>query len=280
MTDTKQTKRQQAFDIYKEHDGKIDLTEIARMLGSPPGTVRGWKSRYRWDKLIGKSPPETKSSVATKKRSVTRNVTSPKEVPKAVESLNSNDELTDKQKLFCLYYLQYYNATKAYQLAYDVDWKSANTAGPRLLVNVGVQNELDTLKKTMTTKVFADAQQLINELLRQANSDIGDYLDFKSHEYYITDDDGEPVINEFTGEVETYKVSQINLKDSSQVDTSLIQEVKRGKDGVSIKLLDKQKALLEALKRLEASESSDTSTVDWKQAVINAANKRVGEADE
>jgi len=52
MSDSKKTKRQQAFEIYKEHDGNIDLIEIARLLDGPPGTVRGWKSKDKWDKKI------------------------------------------------------------------------------------------------------------------------------------------------------------------------------------------------------------------------------------
>lgn len=49
MSNKKQSKRQQAFDIFKENNGKIDLIEIARLLNSPPGTVRGWKSKDKWD---------------------------------------------------------------------------------------------------------------------------------------------------------------------------------------------------------------------------------------
>lgn len=67
MTDTKKTKRQQAFDIYKEHGGKIDLTEIARMLGSPAGTVRGWKSKDKWDDQLAGTFHEEKRSAPKKK---------------------------------------------------------------------------------------------------------------------------------------------------------------------------------------------------------------------
>lgn len=42
---------------------------------------------------------------------------------------------------------------------------------------------------------------------------------------------------------ETYMVSVVDLKESKNTDTQLIQEVKRGKDGVSVKLADKQKAI-------------------------------------
>lgn len=38
-------------------------------------------------------------------------------------------------------------------------------------------------------------------------------------------------------------VSTVDLKESGNTDTQLIHEVKRGKDGVSVKLADKQKAI-------------------------------------
>ena len=47
--------RDKAYEIYKGADGKIDLVEIASQLNISPGTVRGWKSKDRWEqKLNGK----------------------------------------------------------------------------------------------------------------------------------------------------------------------------------------------------------------------------------
>jgi uncharacterized protein YjcR len=46
--------RDKAFEIYKEHSGNIDLVEIASQLNISSGTVRGWKSKDKWDdKLNG-----------------------------------------------------------------------------------------------------------------------------------------------------------------------------------------------------------------------------------
>ncbi len=66
MSDSKKTKRQQAFEIYKEHDGNIDLIEIARLLDGPPGTVRGWKSKDKWDKKISGAFQKTERNVPEK----------------------------------------------------------------------------------------------------------------------------------------------------------------------------------------------------------------------
>lgn len=44
--------RDKAFEIYKKHSGKIDLVEIASQLSAPPGTVRGWKAKDKWEQQL------------------------------------------------------------------------------------------------------------------------------------------------------------------------------------------------------------------------------------
>lgn len=68
MSNDKVSKRKQAFEIFKEHEGKIDLIEIARLLESPPGTVRGWKSKDKWEQQINGTFQEEKRSVPEEKK--------------------------------------------------------------------------------------------------------------------------------------------------------------------------------------------------------------------
>lgn len=44
--------RDKAFEIYSENNGNIELIEIAERLGVSAGTVRGWKSKDKWDPKI------------------------------------------------------------------------------------------------------------------------------------------------------------------------------------------------------------------------------------
>lgn len=245
-------KRELAFELYKNSNGEKPLVEIAQEVGAAPGTVRGWKSRYKWDELIGKEPEQAQRNATEEKRSATRNVTA-SEKPKPVID---NDNLTEKQKLFCLYYLQHFNATKAYRQAYGCDYKTANANAYLLMVNHGIKKELDRLKNEMQQEIHVDTKQLLNKLLQQAHADITDFVDF---EY-----------------------SFVHLKNSDEVDGTMIQEVKKGKDGVSVKLYDGQKALLEVLKRLEVADSQaqGDDVKDWKQQVIEAANRRARENNE
>ena len=46
--------RDKAYELYKEAGGKIDLVEIASQLNVSAGTVRGWKSKDRWEENLNK----------------------------------------------------------------------------------------------------------------------------------------------------------------------------------------------------------------------------------
>lgn len=55
--------REKAFEIYKEHNGTIDLVNIAGQLNLPAGTIRGWKNKDKWEeRLNGTLPKNTERS--------------------------------------------------------------------------------------------------------------------------------------------------------------------------------------------------------------------------
>jgi len=62
--------REKAEEIYLKHKGNIELVKIAEMLGRPPGTIRGWKNKDKWDdKLNGTfQKNETKNTERSKKK--------------------------------------------------------------------------------------------------------------------------------------------------------------------------------------------------------------------
>ena len=66
-----------------------------------------------------------------------------------------------------------------------------------------------------------------------AFSDITDYVNFGKREIEILEDN----------QSKTIEVNYVDFNDSYNVDGTIISEVKQGKDGVSIKLHDKMKAL-------------------------------------
>lgn len=218
---------------YNDYQNGMKYKDIADKYDVSINTVKSWKSR-KWN-----APPEKK--VATKKEKVAHK--------KELQPVIDNDDLTEQQKLFCLYYLKHFNATKAYQQAYpNANYKTANVEGSNHLVKPSIKAELHRLKAELQKDIFVDVQDVIAEYIKQAYSDIADYSEFGTEDHLLFDENGNPEIDEETGEQKVAKISYVRLKNSEEVDGTLIQEVKKGKDGVSVKLYDKQKAMSELLK--------------------------------
>lgn len=198
------------------------LVDIASALGVPPGTVRRWKSTHGWDS----ERSEIKSERSDKKRTI-------KSIPvdDGTKETLKNDDLTPERQMFCIYYSRTFNATQSYQKSYGCNYETALRAGSRLLGNVVVRAEIERLKEIKRQQIVADADDIVELQMRIAFADIGNYVSFGQKE--VTDIETD----------ETYMVSVVDLKESKNTDTQLIQEVKRGKDGVSVKLADKQKAI-------------------------------------
>ncbi|MCM3573297.1 terminase small subunit [Mesobacillus subterraneus] len=219
--------RDKAFEIWKQHKGEIKLKDIAAQLGVSEGTVRGWKTKDNWD-------GNSNGTLQKKIRSA------PKK--KKVEPVIESDELNEKQKLFCLYYLKYFNATKAYQKAYGCDYFSAKAHGYKLLQNVAVKEELERLNAERQQEILLGKNDILQKYIDIAFADITDFVDFGQEKRPELDHNLNPIIDE-NGEEVTYSYSYVNLKNHNEVDGTIITEVKRGKDGVSVKLADKMKAL-------------------------------------
>jgi phage terminase small subunit len=219
MARQRDPRRDKAFEIWKKSNGEKKLKDIATELGVSDTQIRKWKSQDKWE--------QTKGNVTNLKRNVTKKKEQPNINKK--EAFEVSEELTEKQRLFCVYYVKSFNATQsAIKAGYSTD--TAHVQGSRLLSNVKVADEIKRIKQDMTQDIFLDAMDVLQKYVKIAFVDITDYLEFGREE--MTDDLGNP-----------YEVNRVKFKESSMVDGSIISEVKQGKDGVSIKLEDKMKAL-------------------------------------
>lgn len=208
-----------AYEMYKQ--GK-KLVDIAAELDVPPGTVRRWKSTHGWESERSESQSERSDKKRAEKKSVVDDGTK--------ETLQNND-LTPEQQMFCIYYSRTFNAAQSYQKAYGCSYQTAMVNGCLLLRNTKVRAEIERLKELKRQQIVTGTEDIVELQMRIAFADIGNYLSFGQKE--ITDPDTD----------ETYMISTVDLRESKDTDTQLIQEVKRGKDGVSVKLADKQKAI-------------------------------------
>ena len=227
MSRARSPNRDKAFEIYKQHNGEILLKDIAAQLNVSESTVRSWKNRYKWDDEISATSQKNKCNVANKKVIKENKETHTKKLKKIENSL------TEKHRLFCIYYIENFNATKAYQKAYDCDYQTAMSNASRMLRNAKVKQEIDRLTNECLEEQEINSKLLSKRIFQKyidiAFTDITDYITFGKQER--------------EGEFGPYTVNYVDLKDSNNVDGGLISEVSQGKDGIKIKLQDKMKAL-------------------------------------
>lgn len=231
MPRARSPERDLAYQLWLDSGKKKKLKDIAEELGVSEDLVSKWKRQDKWlDNPTNKKP--TNPTI--------------KRAKKTAERIEKNQELTDKQKLFCIYFSKTFNATSAYQKAYGCSYAVALTNGPRMLGNARIADEIQRLKKERYAQALLSPEDIFQKYMDIAFADIGDYMSWGQEE--------EPVIAQFgpvqipnpeTGEKETLMqtVNVVRLKESRDVDTSLIGEVKQGRDGVTVKFPDRMKAL-------------------------------------
>ena len=103
-----------------------------------------------------------------------------------------------------------------------------------------VTDKIRQLKFNNAVALHLEARDILEQYMNIAFADITDYVEFgkqvKTIKHAPKDDEEE-------GLTEEYLVNYVDLKDSSQVNGSIVTEIRQGRDGISIKLADKMKAL-------------------------------------
>ena len=201
----------------------MNLVDIAKEIGKPPGTVRRWKSTQGWDsERSGKKANARKQETEQNNKKV-------EAIAPEVEQVIDNPNLTDKQRLFCCLYIKSFNATKAYRKSYGCSYETALTNGPGLLRNTRIKEEIQRLKQGRLNKAMLEGPDVFQWYLDIARADITDFTDFGNME--IETENGPMTI------------SYVNIKDAKEVDGTLLSEASKGKDGVKVKLADRMKAM-------------------------------------
>lgn len=255
---------EQAKAMYLE--GK-KLVEIASQLNLPEGTVRRWKCTHKWDSERSDNESE---------RSENKEETIAHEVKQVVE----NHELTDEQRLFCILYVKCFNATKAYQKAYGCNYRSAQSNGYRLLTIDYIREEINKLKQNRLNREFLSEHDIFQKYMDIAFADITDYVEFGQEEVNVMGMYGPVQIkDEETGEKIPLmqKVNTVRLKDSSDVDGTIISEVKHGRNGTSIKLADRMKALQWLSDHMDLATDEQKARIGQMQA--NAQRMKGSDSD-
>ena len=226
---------------YKEIAEKYDVTI---------NTVKSWKTRYNWNR-------KGQKSVHTKKKKVcTQNTASFDEVKQVVEE----DDLTDEQRLFCIYYVRCFNATKAYMKAYGVKYNVAAVSGCRLLQKENIRKCITELKQNRLNREMLSEEDIFQKYMDIAFADISEYLDFGSKK----------------------SVNFGTLKNSDDVDGTLISEIKmsHGKtESISIKLLDRMRALDWLANHMDMATSEQRARIKLLNVQVDRATGKANEEE-
>lgn len=195
---------------------------------------------------------------------------------KIIDSL-FDTKLTEKERDFILYYLDCHNITQSYLKAFPTTSKTRARVHGSLLFNAPhIQSALRKAKKILAITYDIDPSRYVETLMKASFADIGDYISFGEEEVPVLDDDGTQIVNPDTGEPVTRKVNRLHFRDSSEVDTSIIAEVKQGKDGISIKMVDKLKAI-DKLKEFFNWSNKNNEDAESKNSLIEAINAKVND---
>ena len=161
-----------------------------------------------------------------------------------------NHQLTHKQEKFILAVVEGMTQADAYRHAYNTEKmtpKSIHEKASVLMSDVKVKARYDELmskvRNRLEEKAIVTVEDVVTELKKIAFADIKDFLEFKTDLSVVGYEDGEAVTDYRT---------VISLKESSEVDGTLINEVSMSKDGtLKFKLHDKISALEKIGKHLK-----------------------------
>ncbi len=237
--------------------------DIAAKYGVSMNTVKSWKKRYAWSRnkktgCIQKGCTQNKKG-AHKKEAVAEDVS----------QVVINDELTDQQQLFCLYQSRMFNYTKAYMKAYPgCTYASAAVLGSRLMKNPVIRKEIEQLKQNHMNRELLKQEDIFQKYMDIAFADMNDFMSFGQEE--IETDYGPRMVN------------SVRLKESDQVDGTLITEVKQARDGVSVKLADRMKAidwLADHMDIATAEQKAKIEQIRAKTAIMSGTSEEETEDD-
>ncbi|MDD6194798.1 MAG: terminase small subunit [Lachnospiraceae bacterium] len=200
----------------KDYMDGMKYKDIAEKYGTTINTVKSWKKRYAWNR--DKGAPNTKKVCTQKRKGAHNDVLL---IDDGTKETLQNDDLTPEQQMFCIYYSRTFNAAQSYQKAYGCKYETAMVNGCLLLRKTNVREEIERLKEIKRQQIVACEEDIVELQMRIAFADAGNYAVFGNKG----------------------NINWVHIEDSDTVDTQIIQEIKEGQTGVSIKLADRQKAI-------------------------------------
>lgn len=148
--------------------------------------------------------------------------------------------LSEQEESFCYHYIHTYNATtSAIRAGYSSSY--GHNKAYRLLKDERIRKFITELRDLRNSEVFLDSVRILQEYIKVAFADITDFVEFST-------------MKNKKGEYKQY----IKMKNSNEVDGTMIKEVSLSERGVlSFKLHDKMPALEKLSKYFKLFDSDD-----------------------
>jgi len=198
------------INIRQEYESTdITLKELAAKHGISGGTMRSRKNREKWQRNEHGSATQDTKQHATKKGVATKQKKSTRGKKNKTNELEISPELTEKQRLFCLYYIKNFNATMA-AIKAGYSKESAHVEGSRLIRNVKVAAEIKRLKGRAMQDLYIDALDVLEVYIKIAFADITDFTEFGTYKEYVYVE-GQKMIS-VNGDYITQDINYVRIK--------------------------------------------------------------------
>lgn len=222
----------------KDYIAGMKYQEIADKYNVSINTVKSWKKRHDW--IRGNKKKENKKGCTQKTQ---KGCTQNRGVPvteNIVEIFEDTEHgLSEKQKLFCVYYVKTFNATRAYMKAYGCSSVSASANASRLLKDDRVKDYIQEIKQQKMLAAYLGKEDVIQKYAEIAFADVRDTVD----------------LNE----------NGTGLVVKEDFDGTMVDGIKETKYGIEVKMPNRLKALEKLERYFDMKELQDPESEENKR---------------
>ena len=272
MARNRSPNRDKAYEIYRRHDGKIRNKEIAEILGEDPKTISKWKNLDKWAEKL-ESEKKAKKGNKKKKSEETEIIPADGitvETERQIYEVQEFEVLTEKQILFCIYYLQCFNATKAYQKVYGTNRNVSAACGCKLLKKANIQLAISKLRTNRINQALLKPEDIFQKFMDIAFCDLKEYLDFGTEEKIV----GINPDRTFRKE----SIPFMKIKNAEDVDGTLLSEMKKTRYGIALKAVsvsDKLRALEWLANHMDMATAEQRAKVESLRSKVEVEQEKL-----
>lgn len=237
MAPKRDLRRDQAYEIYKQHGGKIANRQIAEILDVPEKTIGSWKSVNK-DNWEAKLAADTNGVLQSQERStpIEKGGTSPPQTkqkpvqPQGVPKLKEHD-LSLKQRLFVQEYIVDLNGTQA-AIRAGYKAKNARVQAAQLLAKLNIRQAVRQAMADRIERTQINQDWVLERLVKLASYNLRDFANLAIVRRIFETKSGDVLEDEIQTVV-------LNPDFDGTIAKSLYQD----KDGIKLDMPDRVRAL-------------------------------------